>query len=269
MESVLRMLEVPGAMLLGGSIGWWVSRRGNWAWLAVYSVGLALLGIYIALARFPVFAIHVLPPSVVASPHRFPIAAMAIVLVLVPIGTRLRDVGQRRRLVALLGAMGLVVGGIPAVSAQRAIPELTRLPDGWFADGVCRQQTDYTCGPAAAATGLRLLGIRTTEGELGLLAGTSPAEGTPATVLAAVLSQRFAGDGLHVELRRFRDIESLRKAGLVLVEVHLAPLVNHWICVREVTESHVVVGDPTVGWQALTHADFLAGWWRTGVVLVR
>jgi len=269
MDSVFRMLEVPGAMLLGGVLGWWVSRRGNWSWLAVYAVGMALVGICVLQSRFPIVALRVLPPWFVAGPHRFPLAAMAIVVVLIPLGTRLRDAGQRRRMVLLLAAMGLVVGGIPAVSAERAVAELSTIPDGWFADGVCRQQTDYTCGPAAAATGLRLLGIRTSEAELGILARTSPAEGTSAPVLATVLAQRFAGDGLKVELRRFTDLDSLRKAGLVLVEVHLAPLVNHWICVREVTDHQVVVGDPNSGWHAMSHKEFLASWWKTGVVLVR
>lgn len=136
-------------------------------------------------------------------------------------------------------------------------------------DGVCLQQTAYTCGPAAAVTGLRLLGIQASESELSVLAGTSPQGGTSELALSIALSRRFAADGLKTEYREFKDLEALRVAGTVLVDVKFGFLVDHWICVREVSGTHVVAGDPLVGWQTLTHDEFLAKWRHTGLVLRR
>jgi predicted double-glycine peptidase len=136
-------------------------------------------------------------------------------------------------------------------------------------DGVCRQSTDYTCGPAAAVTGLARLGLKAGEGELALAAGTSAATGTPPDVLAQVLNERFAASGLRAELRRFRTLEELREAGLTLVVVRFGFLVDHWLTVLEVTDRDVVAGDPASGVVRLSHEEFQGRWRRIGVTLSR
>jgi hypothetical protein len=51
-------------------------------------------------------------------------------------------------------------------------------------DGVCRQSSHYTCGPASAVTVLRKLGLPAEEGEIAILSHTSALTGTEPDVLA-------------------------------------------------------------------------------------
>ena len=79
-------------------------------------------------------------------------------------------------------------------------------------DGVCRQSTDYNCGPAAAVTALRRLGFPAEEGEIAVAAHTSSAMGTPPAILYDTLKGRYAQSGPGCEYRYFKDISELRSA---------------------------------------------------------
>ena len=118
-------------------------------------------------------------------------------------------------------------------------------------------------------TGLRRLGFKAEEGELAVLARTSTASGTAPDVLASVLNERFGSQGLHAELRRFKDVTELRGLGPTLVIVKFSLLLDHWLCVLEVTDTEVVVGDPISGLNRLSHAEFNERWRHIGVVLCR
>ena len=136
-------------------------------------------------------------------------------------------------------------------------------------DGVCRQSTEYTCGPAAAVSGLRILGFKAEEGELAILAGTSTATGTPPDVLARTLSLRYGSQGLRSEFRRFHEVRDLRGAEPVLVLVKFAPLLDHWVCVEDVTGGEVVLADPLSGLVRCSLADFGDRWRHVGIALAR
>lgn len=60
-------------------------------------------------------------------------------------------------------------------------------------NGVCIQSNDYNCGPAAAVTALRRVGIPAEEGELAILAHTTHIAGTPADSLCSAISRRYQG----------------------------------------------------------------------------
>ena len=62
--------------------------------------------------------------------------------------------------------------------------ELSRLQTQINADGVCIQTTDYTCGPAAAVTALRKLGLPAEEGKIAVQSETSSIDGTAPDRLA-------------------------------------------------------------------------------------
>ena len=61
----------------------------------------------------------------------------------------------------------------------------------------------------------------------------------------------------------------LRGLGPTLVIVKFGLLLDHWLCVLEVTDTEVVVGDPLSGLTRLTHAEFAERWRRIGIVLRR
>jgi ABC-type bacteriocin/lantibiotic exporter with double-glycine peptidase domain len=136
-------------------------------------------------------------------------------------------------------------------------------------DGVCRQNTDYTCGPAAAVTALRRLNYAAEEGELAVLAHTSTAIGTPPDLLCAALQKRYAAEGLHCAYRHFRNLDELKAAGLILAVTKFALFVDHYVVVLEVTDTEVRVADPLYGKQTYSREQFQNRWRYCGIVLSR
>jgi ABC-type bacteriocin/lantibiotic exporter with double-glycine peptidase domain len=117
---------------------------------------------------------------------------------------------------------------------------------------------------------LRVLGIRAEEGALALLAGTSPATGTPPQTLARVLNEQFGPSGLHPELRGFRSVAELtEKEFPMLVLVRFSFLLDHWLVVTGRTKNGFAVGDPLSGRIELTAAELEGRWRRVAIVLHR
>ncbi len=71
-------------------------------------------------------------------------------------------------------------------------------------EGICLQNTDYTCGPAAAVTALRKLGLPAEEGRIAIASCTSSETGTPADILAETLQAEYGKDGLTAQYRTFK-----------------------------------------------------------------
>jgi hypothetical protein len=136
-------------------------------------------------------------------------------------------------------------------------------------NGVCRQTTDYTCGPAAAVTALEKLGIRADEGELAVLSYSSPVIGTLPTCLTSALRNRYAADGLSCRYRHFDSIDQLRNAGVTLAVVRDAFLLDHCIAVLDVSDNAVTVADPVTGARLVPYKQFEKIWRFCGIVLQR
>ena len=136
-------------------------------------------------------------------------------------------------------------------------------------NGVCLQSTDYSCGPAAAVTALRKLGVEAEEGKIAVAAHTSSAMGTPPTILFDTLKEQFGKDGIRCEYRHFKDIAELRQAGLTIAVIKFGPLVDHYITVLEVTDDRVIVGDPLEGKVEYSFDKFQKKWRRLGIVVHR
>jgi len=134
-------------------------------------------------------------------------------------------------------------------------------------DGVCRQGTDYTCGPAAAVTALRRLGISAEEAELAILAHTSRIAGTPPDILADTLRRRYQAEGLQCEYRHFDSVSELRQPGCTIAVIKFGFLVDHYVTVLDVTDTSVIVGDPLVGRNSYPFDRFEKIWRHSGVVL--
>jgi hypothetical protein len=137
------------------------------------------------------------------------------------------------------------------------------------ANGLCFQTTDYTCAPAAAVTALGKLGLAAEEGEIAVLSHTSPVVGTLPACLSSALQARYGPAGLRCQYRRFDSIEQLRNAGLALVIVRDAFLIDHCIAVLEVSDNTVTVADPVAGKKLMTREQFEKIWRFSGIVLQR
>src|SRR6185295_14272763 len=115
-------------------------------------------------------------------------------------------------------------------------------------NGVCLQSTSYDCGPAAAVTALRNLGIAAEEREIALLANTCPAAGTSPDTLATVLRDRYAPDGLTCEYRPFSSVRDLPRDATTLAVIKLTFFIDHFVAVLAVTDDEVILGDPLHGY---------------------
>ena len=135
--------------------------------------------------------------------------------------------------------------------------------------GYVLQSTVYNCGPAAAATALRQLGVEASEGEIAILSYANPVSGTPEDVLCSALRKRYGNEGILCERRPLRTIEELKEAGLTSAVIKYSAQFDHYVTVLEVTDDEVVVADPMVGKTSLSHGEFMEKWRRSGIVLKR
>ena len=136
-------------------------------------------------------------------------------------------------------------------------------------DGICRQTTDYTCGPAAAVTALNHLGLSAQEGEIAVLSQSSPLVGTLPTMLCTALENRYSSQGLKCRYCRFDTIEQLKQTGITLVVVKEGFLLDHCIVVLEVLDNAVAVADPVTGRELIPIEKFEKIWRYSGIILER
>lgn len=168
--------------------------------------------------------------------------------------------------------MTVVVGWfsvLPFLAPALLRGRLANLSTKFDSNGVCRQATSYTCGPAAAVTALAKLGLSANEGEIALLAHCSPVAGTLPACLCAALADRYAGQGLRCQYRHFDSISQLNKTGVTLAIVRDAFMLDHCVAVLEVSDRTVTVADPMAGLRTIPRKQFEKTWRFSGVVLNR
>jgi hypothetical protein len=199
----------------------------------------------------------------------FAIFAFACPLAFATLAPRLPRTRDRRA-VALGAAAAVIYYSlcpflIPAIMQGY----LSRLETTIDRNGICVQSNHYTCGPAAAVTALRALGLPAEEGQLAVLAHTTPLTGTAPDCLCNALHERYGAEGVSCRFRPFRSIDELRDAGLTIAVVNLSLLIDHYVVVFEVSEHEVVVGDPLRGKQTLSREAFRERWQNVGIVVRR
>lgn len=132
---------------------------------------------------------------------------------------------------------------------------------------VVRQQFDYSCGSAAVATLLRYhYGASVGEGEVfqsmfgrGDQARIRQVGFSMLDMRTYLESRGYGADGLRLSLDR---LAALNTPAIALI-TH--DNYRHFVVVKGVSATHVLVGDPTFGLQTYTREDFEAVW--NGVVL--
>jgi predicted double-glycine peptidase len=238
-------------------------------WLIGFVLPLVVVGLVILGRR--VISLSFMPPIswVTSGRASFAIMAPVCTLLLSTLIPKLRIPRQRVAIWVFMGVMVLNFSILPLIAPMVVRGALLAKPTKIDEKGVCRQTHDYTCGPAAAVTALRRVGIQATESELAILASTSPAAGTDADLLAAAINQRYATTGVQAAYRLFNSIDDLKSAAPSVALMHFSLFVDHYVAVLEVTPTGVLIGDPLGGEQLLTRQQFAKNWRGSAIVVSR
>lgn len=265
-------LEAMGATSFAAAgvlLGYIFSRLPKAIWILGYFIPLALILIYGLAIHFP--ALSFTPPISWMMMGRKKFAILGFIAAMV-LTTPLSRLPLKRDRIVISALMALIIffSSIwPFLAPAFNRNELAHLQTQIDVNGICRQKTGYTCGPAAAVTALHKLGLAGDEGQIAMLSFTSLMTGTEPDVLAEVLRQRYGKDGLIAEYRPFTSISELKQAGLTLAVVKFGFMVDHFVTVLEVTDSEVIIGDPLNGLDRMSYQEFQQKWRFVGIVLKR
>lgn len=198
---------------------------------------------------------------------RFIIIGLAVTMGSMTLLGRLKNRLEKTVLSVLMA--GVVIWGtvLPFFVPVLIRKDLRNLRTRINADNICVQTTNYTCGPAAAVTALRRLGLTAQEGEIAILSHTSPVVGTLPWCLYRAIQQRYAAQGIECRLRHFNSVAELRGQDVTLVVVKDAFLLDHCVAVLEVGDETVTIADPALGRQKMSHKDFEDVWRFYGITL--
>ena len=269
MDLWLETLGVIFAAILGVFFGKMFSRLGQPYWLCGYFLPLLLIAVFV-MTRYSA-ALGFLPPfSWVADGRaRFIILSLLITMGLT---TPLSRLPHRYEKFIVSGLMVVFIASfsfsfliVPALLKNHLSNLKTRVDS----NGICYQSRDYTCGPAAAVTALRRLGLQAQEGEIAVLSHTSPLTGTLPHRLYAALQNQYGDEGLKCRYRHFDSILQLKDAGITLAVIKNAFLLDHCVAVLEVSDRMVLIADPVLGERRISHEQFERTWRFCGIVLKR
>jgi hypothetical protein len=262
--------ETAGVILtavFGAVVGRMFSRLKNPHWIWGYLLPLALIALLAVAAHIGTKAFVPLLAWVFGGRMRFVIIGIAVTMGSMTLLGRLkRPVEKVLVFVVMIGA---VIWGavLPFLVPALIRGDLTNLQTKLDADNICFQTTNYTCGPAAAVTALRQLGLPAQEGEMAILSHTSPVAGTLPWCLYRAIQDRYAAQGLHCQFRRFDSVSQLRDADVTLAVVKDAFLLDHCVAILEVGDETVTIGDPVMGRVTMSYKEFENVWRFYGIVL--
>ena len=265
-------VETAGVILvalLGVLVGRAFSRFGKPYWVLGYILPLVLIGM-LGVVRLDNGLYFVRPFLWVATGRvRFITLSLAVSMGLTVPLSRLPRRWEKLTVCSLMAIFVAWFSVLPFLVPALIRERLSNLKTRFDSNGVCRQTTDFTCGPAAAVTALGRLGLPADEGEIAMLSYSSPMVGTLPACLSSALQKRYGAQGLRCSYRRFDSIEQLRKAGITLVVVKDAFLLDHCIAVLDVSDNAVTVADPVTGARLVPHRQFEKMWRFAGIVLQR
>jgi len=135
-------------------------------------------------------------------------------------------------------------------------------------DGVCRQTSDYSCGPAAAVTLLHHHGVPSTEEEMARLCWSSSLRGTDELRLIRGLRLRLVGYRWTPVVSRATLPQLLSQGAPVAVTLSQRPGLDHWVVVLGVDGREVSIADPASG-RGLLPLEELKQRWTGQMVWLR
>jgi predicted double-glycine peptidase len=253
--------------LLAITLGLLFSKIKKRIWLLGYAIPLALI-IMVALVRNINWLRFYQPFSFISAGRReFVIFAFAVPMVFSTLIPRLP-----RKLEKILVSIMVVIASVlffvfPFMTPALVRGKLENLQTTLSDEGFCLQTTNYTCGPASAVTALAQFGIKAQEGELAILAYSSPQMGTPDDLLARAIEKRYGSEGIRCSYRYFDTIEQLKQNCPTIAVIKYTFFVDHYVTVLEVTENKVIIADPIVGRLEYTYEQFNKEWRFVGILV--
>jgi len=263
---LISLAQTTGVILLAGFgifLGRWFSRWRSRAWLVGYIVPL-LLVVIIGIPRWSP-RIELVPPFSWIMADRMEFAAIALVCttLLTTSLSRLRQRRQRYAVFLFMVLFTVYFSVPPFLMPVFAYAHLSELETTIDQNGVCLQSNGYNCGPAAAVTVLRKIGVPAEEGELALRAHTTRFAGTPTDSLCAAIRSCYAVPCRTIYCRSIHELKG--KEPLIAV-VKFGYMVDHYVAVLSVTETDVVLGDPLEGIRTCTHKEFEKEWRKCVII---
>ena len=269
MNPWLETIGVILLVLLGIGLGRVFSGLRKPYWTVGYFIPTILIAMLV-IVRFN-NALGFVPPFswITAGRVRFVILSLAVTIGLTTPLSRLPRRCEKFITCILMAVVVVWFSILPFLVPALIKDRLSNLRTMVDSNGVCFQTTDYTCGPAAAVTALRKLGLPAEEGEIAILSHSSPVAGTLPACLRTAIQNRYGSEGLKCQYRRFDSVGQLRDAGLTLAVVRDTFLLDHCIAVLEVSDRTVTVADPVLGRMLMSHRQFEKVWRFSGIVLKR
>lgn len=269
MNPWMETVGVAGLTVAGGGVGYAFSRLPKRGWLVGYI--LPLIPVIIVGACCWIDVLNVIPPFSWCMRGRteFVILAAAPAMLIMTLVCRWPGKTMKILLIVFLVPYVANYGIAPFLQPALVYGKLMSLKTVVDSRGICLQQTDYTCGPAAAVTALGQIGFRGEEGQIAVLAHTCASAGTATDSLILALDTLYRRQGLTCELRYFRSVAEMRSICPVIAQVKYSFLVDHMVCVLAVTDKFVVIGDPLYGKAYLTYPEFEKEWRYLGIILRR
>jgi hypothetical protein len=261
-------IETVGVLLLalvGTGIGRWFAKKPYWILgFVIPFFFLAVIGI----ARyFP--GLEFFPPVSWLMSGRGEFAAIAIITTMLLTTPLSRGGTYRLKILVYIFLTCIIVyfSVLPFLLPGIIREHLLGLKTRFDQKNVCLQSNGYNCGPAAAVTALRRLGLAAEEGKLAVLAHTNPIAGTPPDSLCLAIQKHHPDEGLLCRYGEFDSISELRGLEPVIALVKYSFLVDHYVTVLTVDEKTLTLGDPSIGFRELSHKEFKRVWRYRALIL--
>ncbi len=263
-------LETLGVLILadfGIILGLLTKRLKKRFWILCYLPPLMLI-LAIALTRH-FYRLGFYPPFswIIDGRREYVIFAFTIPMVFSMLIPKLTILRQKIVLIIFVTIASVIFFIIPFFSPILIRHELENLQTEYTSDGICVQGTDYTCGPAAAATALYQLGITASEGELAIMAHTTPQTGTSDDLLKEAIEKLYGPEGVTCTYRYFNSVEELKGNCPVIVVTKFSFMIDHYITVLDVSDNKVIVGNLSAGKEDLTYDEFRKIWRSVGIIV--
>lgn len=236
----IAMAGITGLALAGGVATGKGSRSG--VTLAMTIAPLTLF-IWAWLMRRPSIASEAIPSNILS--HIEGVGAVPIFMFIIGViwarSTQLRH--QRMALLAMaLGVVFYFTGGLWMIqpTPRKAMAE-------HYQPGLVKQSSHFSCVPASCATALNMVGVMTTEAEMGDLTRTRPGTGT--TLIRALdgLDRRLAqtpNQRYDVEILEPSFNQLLALKAPILAPLQIESARQHMVTLIEVTSGGVWIADP-------------------------
>ncbi len=252
-----------GSIVLGVGIG----RLSGDKWILGFVIG-AMVLLFIGLPRLAPGLINTgAYQALLANNLDAILLSVAGIIAVVPCLPKLRKVSTKCLVVAFLVISLVRSSVLPAACFYFNRDELANLSGRLDSSGIFLQTTDYTCGPAAAATVLKAYGIDDSEGNIALATRCNSYSGTRSLDIVNYINRNYSRE-LRAEYRYIKDLDELRNIdGFFITEVKAGNFTDHFVVIMGFKGDLVTVADPSLG-TFRAKASAFSSEWRNKVIII-